>query len=87
MTKIPDKAHLIMRIFVRANTEASMHVPERAKQIYRENQRATAKFKEYIFLVEKKQCKQILLQHLHTKISTTNHITLQSNNRTVPELP
>lgn len=58
MTKIPDKAHLIMRIFVRANTGASMHVPERAKQIYRENQRATAKFKEYTFLVEKKQCKQ-----------------------------
>lgn len=60
-----------MRIFVRANTGESMYMPERAKQIFRENQRATAKFKKYTFLVEKKQCKQIMLQHLHTKISTT----------------
>lgn len=48
-----------------------MHVPERAEQIFTENQMAAAKFKEYTFLVEKKQCKQILLQHLHTKIATT----------------
>lgn len=66
-----------MRTFVRGNTGESTHVPERAKQIFRENQRDTVKFKEYTFLVEKKQCKEILLQHLHTKISTTNHITLE----------
>lgn len=53
-----------MRIFVKANIRESMHVPGRAKQIFRENQRAPAKFKNYTFLVEKKQCKQILLQYL-----------------------
>lgn len=60
-----------MRIFVRDNMGKVCNVPERAKQNFRENQRATAKFKKYTFLVEKKQCKQIVLQHLHTKISTT----------------
>lgn len=70
-TKIPDKAHLLMRIFDGANIWESMHVPGRAEQIFRQNQRVTTKFKKYTFLVEKKQCKQILLQHFTQKISTT----------------
>lgn len=82
-TRIPDKVHLIIRTLVRANTGESLHVPETAEKIFRENQGVTVKFREYTFLVEERQCKQILLLHSHTKNpSTTNHITLQSNNST-----
>lgn len=60
-----------MRPFVRANIWEGMYVPERAKEIFRENQRDTVK--EYTFLVEKTQCKQILLQHLHKNLNKSHY--------------